>query len=107
MVIKTPSGYSVELKDFLTFGQRRAIEKLLISKSKINPQTQSLSDIEPSLLYEVQDEAFKMLVTKIINDKGTVVEGDLFKFVNELPEEDGQLIYKTINDITNSQGKKK
>lgn len=111
MVITTPSGYKVTVKDFITFGQRRELERILISASKVNPQTQTMGEISPSALYDVQDKAVEMLVTQI--EKGHEQQIIASGFVSEIAswkEEDGAVVYAKINEITtpkSQEGKKK
>lgn len=97
MILKTPSGYSVELKDKLTFGEMRELQKGLFAgiKSEIG----KAPEIEMVKLLEYGEKAFPYLVVKIIKD-GKEVEGDLLAEVNSWSNEDGEAVFNQITTIS-------
>lgn len=112
MELKTPSGHRVFLKQFLTFGQKRDIEKVFASKVKVDPLTQK-SEVDGSVLYDAQDLGVKYLIEKIIDKDSKEYTGDdILPAILSWPEEDGKLVYDKIDEITSlkvipQQSKKK
>lgn len=107
MLIKTPSGYSVTLKDFLSFGEKREISKPIMARTKIKPaQGGKEADIQEmtfDFLDEMQDKAFGFLVQKIEIAGEEKTEG-LYEIVMSWPEKDGQAVFDAIDKITNLFG---
>jgi hypothetical protein len=50
--IKTPQGYTVSMKQFLTYGQFLEIQRAILSKSKMDLATNTLSETPPDVLFE-------------------------------------------------------
>ncbi len=102
MTITTPSGYEVHLKDYLAFGEKRQLEKLIASKIKVSTDVNQKVDIAPvegSINYEMQDMAFAFLVQKIVKD-GEELTTKLYDEVMTWKEEDGTVVYEAIDKIT-------
>lgn len=100
MELKTPSGHRVFLKSFLSFGQKRDIEKVFASKVKVDPLTQK-SEVDGSVLYDAQDLGVKYLVEKIIDKDGKEYTGDeVLSVILSWSEKDGKLVYDKIDEIT-------
>ena len=102
MQITTPSGYKVEFKDQndLTYGDRRAIQRGMMSGMKVNPGTKK-EDIAISgdMVFVGQDATLKVLIKSIIKPDGTKVTGDLFDEVMSWKnDEDGEAVYKVVTD---------
>ena len=101
----TPSGFKAYFKPFLTFGQRREIEKFTASKVEIDPLTQQPKNgISALSLYEGEDMVLKMLLDHIIiNDQTLTGEEAYLAVQNFENEEDGKVIYSKINEIVSSK----
>lgn len=97
MILKTPSGYSVELKDKLTFGEMRELQKGLFAGMKT--EVGKAPEIDFVKLLEYTERAFPYLVIKIIKD-GKEVEGDLLAEVNSWSNEDGESVFNQITAIS-------
>ena len=96
MIITTPSGYEVELKDKLNFGEMRELQKVLFTglKSEVGKSP----EIELSRLLEYSEKAFPILVKKITKN-GVEVTGNLLDEVNKWDNEDGQAAFDKITEI--------
>ena len=100
MNFKTPSGYIVELKDKLTFGEMRLLQKGLFEG--MTAEIGKTPQLSMTKLLEFGEKAFPLLVTKITID-GKEVEGDLLKVVNSWDNEDGEALFNQINVISQPQ----
>lgn len=108
--ITTPSGHIVEFKEYLTFGERRAVNRLMTDKIKINIQGgKSVSDPLPaSVMIDMQNEIFKRVIVSI-TEKGkekVMSDGDgtkLIQLVESWEEADGQFVFDEIDKNFNPQ----
>ncbi len=108
--LKTPSGYTVFLRPFLTFGQRRELEKVWASKLKVDADAKR-TEFDASAIYEAEDLAVSFLVEKILDKDGNELAGKPLETILSWPDEDGRCVYDKINEIASikpsSQEKKK
>ena|SRR5258708_40206421 len=104
MTLTTPSGYIVEYNEFLTFGQKRAIDKMYRSNLKMNINNDKSAEMtaEPSLIAE--DMAINFLVTKISKD-GQQNTSNFRAEMESWKEEDGQAVLDVINAVTTPKKK--
>lgn len=125
MVITTPSGYQVTLKDFLPFGFKRQLEKMFYEHFKLKGEDfkkaagdtnkdeigASVDDISGSVLYDMQEKALEFLVEKveIKQDGGASLilskKDEIMQAVYSWKEEDGQAIMDKVNELTKLGGK--
>lgn len=98
----TPSGYTVELRPFLTTGGRRAIQKAMARHVPSLGPGMSQEDIKIPLVaqYEAEEEALRQLLLSVTLPDGTQAS-DPVAAVNEMPEADGDTVYQRINELTN------
>lgn len=95
---KTPSGYIVKLKrHYLTYGEKVQIQKLYLEKSKVDIASQKISDFDPSVVFEANKMVFNFLVTEIQTPQGEVKKDNLYDFVMEFKDEDGEAIFNELN----------
>jgi hypothetical protein len=102
MILTTPSGYEVHIKDFLSFGEKRQLEKFIASKVMVKADSKRQVEVEPvsgSLNYEMQDMAFGFLIQKIIKVEEEITT-KLYDEVMTWKEEDGQAVFDAINEVT-------
>jgi len=106
MVVTTPSKYKVFLKDYLSFGQKRELQKLIFSKLKIKPSADSegvrrteIEEFSVDFMQDIQDKAFNMLIEKI-EIEGKEYTDNLFELVMSWNEKDGQSVFTEIDKIT-------
>lgn len=109
MNIITPSGFTVELKDSLTYGDRREIKRIMTDQLKIEVG-EAAGKIEPftaSVMADIEEELFKRLIVGISDANGLNIEGDLLQVVYSWNEADGQAVFDAINEHFNSNTQKK
>src|SRR5262245_38298935 len=102
MIITTPSGYEVHLKDYLSFGEKRQLEKLIASRVMVKTDGSQKVDIAPvegSINYDMQDMAFGFLVLKVVKD-GQELTANLYDEIMSWREADGQAVFNAINEVT-------
>lgn len=99
MTLTTPSGYIVEYNEFLTFGQKRDIDKMYRSHLKMNINNDKSAEMtaEPSIIAE--DMAINFLVTKISKGEQQITS-NFRQEMDSWKEEDGQAVLDVINVIT-------
>ena len=107
-VITTPSGHKVTIKNGLTYGESRQIQRMLAGAMTIDPKTQE-SHLDGAALYDSQDLALKLLVTQIDTKDGqTITEADqILAMVFTWPGGDGEFLYNRINEMTTPKPQKK
>lgn len=100
MQITTPSGYVVTLKDKLSFGETRALQKFLIGDEKVElvngvPQQPKIAVVKAM---EYTERAMGFLVTEI--KKGEVViTTDIDKEIFKWDEADGNAVMAEVDKI--------
>lgn len=114
MKITTPSKYEVHFKEYLTFGQKRVLQRLIFSQIRVTPSTDAkksanVNDFSVEFMQDVQDKACEMLIEKIIIN-GKEHTDNLVDLVLSWRDEDGQAVYTKVDELTAlfvEQGKKK
>ena len=99
-------GYIVTFKPFLTFGQKRELEKLMAGSMSVDAKTNKPNtNIAGSIVYEAQDLTLKMMIVELKNPSGQVFQGtDAFEAIQNLTDEEvGKAIYKKLDEITSSK----
>lgn len=91
--------FEVEIYEYITGGEKRKINDLLMSSSVIDSGTQQLKgEIPMKLINEANDLALSILVKSIDNSIESIVER-----IKELPSLDYDFLLKEINSITNNE----
>jgi hypothetical protein len=99
---KTPSGYIVKLKrHYLTYGEKLEIQKLYLKSTKVDPITQKIIDLDTSVVFEANKMVFNYLVIEIITPDNQSIKENLYDYVMNLKEEDGQAIFNELNKYLN------
>lgn len=107
MIIKTPSGYEVTLKDSLTFGESRILQRSLISGAKVEiGENKKAPEIDLANAFEYTELALPYLVISIKKDD-KLIEGDCTKEIMGWPQEDGQAVFDKLDEILRPVDKKK
>ena len=105
MIINTPSGYVVHLKDELSFGEDREIQKKLIATVKMKPGTKAEDiEINGTIAYELEEMACRYLVTKVVIN-GQESTSNLYELILSWGKEDGAAVFKAVNEITKEKQK--
>lgn len=101
-IIKLPvSGQIVTFKPYLTTGQSRELQKILLSKGSFNTEAGKLEGVSTETYLDMQDKAAGYLIQSIKSTNGaesTFTPDWLYN----LPVQDGNLVYEKINEITQS-----
>jgi hypothetical protein len=108
MIITTPSGYKVEFKDRLNYGDRRAIKAILLQSMtvELDPKNQDKSKISPMNLeftQKMEEEVFKRAIKSVEID-GKKQTGDLLDLVYTWDDSDGEAVFEYLNKNFNPQG---
>ena len=102
MIITTPINKAVvTLKDSLTFGQERELQKVLLNEIEITPDQAVKGDfkIPASFIQKSEEKAFEFLVEKIVIGEETITT-DLYNVVMGWTSADGKAVMDAINKIT-------
>lgn len=112
MVIETPSGYKVTIKDNFTYGDYKKLIKSFLKTSEVDfdkttTDKVALKNMTADKLIEYQEFAIDILINKIeIGDK--VITSDFKKTIDEWSIQDGESVYSEISKIiAKTQGEKK
>lgn len=105
ITFQTPAGYTVHLKPFLTFGDKRSLERVFAEGMSIDP-TKGTTQASGTAIYAAQDKAVELMVVKI-EMKGAVIEGnEILPAINTMRDDDGRAIYDKVNELSTPQEKK-
>lgn len=103
----------VTFKKFLTTGQSRELQRIIASKTKISPSKTgegAIQDISVDVIFDTQDKSAEFLIVDIKDGEKTLLYTK--EWLDELPVNDGQLVYSTLDGISsgsqlNEEAKKK
>lgn len=106
MIITTPSGYEVTLKDHLTFGDTRKIQKAFFSGIKLEvgqptPGVETkpkIPEINMSAMLEYKEKALPIVVTKVVKD-GKELTQNLDIEISGWDYADGQAVFDAMDKI--------
>lgn len=101
MIIETPSGYKVHLRETLTFGQKRLLQRTLLSAMKLDAGKGSvvtMKDMDSSKALDIEEQAFGVLCDKIEAD-GKTISSDFWAVVQNWSEADGQVVFDAVDKI--------
>ena len=105
ITFQTPGGYTVHLKPFLTFGDKRSLERVFAEGMSIDP-TKGTTQASGTAIYAAQDKAVELMVMNIEQD-GKFIEGDeILPAIYAMPDDDGRAIYDKVNELSTPQEKK-
>lgn len=93
------TGDTVVMKTFLTTGQSRELQKVLLSKGKFDVQKGSFEDLDVAGFMEMQDKSAELLIKEVKDKDGNVRPFDQ-EWLYNLPQSDGQLVYDKVNELT-------
>lgn len=89
----------ITLKGFITTGQSRELQRVLLSHGEFDPSNPSgaMKNMKPEAVLEMQDKAAEML---IINVRQNDVDQPFTKeWLYNLPMQDGNAVYEKINEL--------
>lgn len=93
------NGDVVVFYDFLTTGESRELQKILLEKGKFNSQTGQIEDLPLATFLESQDKAANFVI-KEIKPKGEEAGSFSLDWLNGLPVEMGNVVYDEVNRLT-------
>jgi len=101
----TPSGYTVYLKPYLTFRQKRELDRFLASKMMVDPINQTKkTEIPASIYYDTQDLLLKFLIEKVTDTQNVTYTGDAaIERILSMKEEDGKMVFDKIDELTQAK----
>lgn len=99
--LKLPvTGVTVVISSYVTIGQSRELQRILMQNSNLDITTGKMEGINPNSIYAMQDRGTELLVKEYIDKDGTHVPFSS-DWLNNLPSQDGELIYNKVNEIVN------
>jgi hypothetical protein len=101
-----PSGHKVYFKPYLTYGEKRALRRVLASSIDNDIVTgKQDSNVSGDKVIEAQELAAKFMIKRIITAGGVVKEGELAyqEVMNWESEADGDAVFHKMNEITSSK----
>ena len=97
--LKLSSGDIVVFYDYLTTGESRQLQKLLLAGGKFNAETGKIEDLPIDQFLDIQDKSAESVIKEV-----KVAEADAVDFsqdwLNSLPVEVGNEVYEEVNRIT-------
>ncbi len=94
------TGSKVVIYEYLTIGQSRELQRILMVKGSFNAETSKMENLSTEAILEVQDKAAEFLVNEI-----KIKTGETIPFTREwlynLPIEDGNIVYNKITELMN------
>lgn len=92
------NGETVVFYKFLTTGESRELQRMLLAGGKFSTEKGKLEDIPSSIILDIQDKSAEFLVKEVKHKDGTV-EAYNKDWLYRLPLEDGNKVYDKINKI--------
>jgi hypothetical protein len=90
-------------RNYLTYGEKIKLQELYLKKAKVNIDTQKIAEFDPTVVFEANKTAFNFLVVEIETPEKEIIKTNLYDYVMNLKEEDGQAIFNEINKYTAPQ----
>lgn len=101
--LKLPvSGTTVLFRPFLTTGQSRELQKILLKNGTFNTEAGKLDNVTADTFMEMQDKAAEYLIVGIKNNPSGNIISFTKEMLDELPVADGNMVYDKVNKLTQS-----
>lgn len=97
--IKLASGDVIVFFDYLTTGESRELQKLLLSSGRFDTETQKIEDLSVSSFLDIQDKAASFVIKEIKPEEGEAAPFSQ-DWLNNLPVDLGDIVYEEINRLT-------
>lgn len=98
--LKLPkTGYTVVLAPYLTTGQSRELQRVILEGGNFDPDTGKIGKMSVDSFLKMQDKAAQFLIKEVKNKEGISQPFD-FDWLSNLPIDDGNLVYEKINKLT-------
>ncbi len=98
--VKLPvTGQIAIISSYLTTGQSRELQRILLSEGNVDIASGKLENVNPATFLKMQDKATELLINEYIDKDGNH-HPFTPEWLYDLPNKDGDLIYTKINEIT-------
>lgn len=97
--VKLENGDIVVFYDYLTTGESREIQKMLLENGKFNSATGQIEDLPLGVFLDSQDKTAN-LVIKEVKVGGTEPTAFNQEWLNNLPVKTGNAVYDEVNKIS-------
>ena len=101
--IKTPNGYEVEIKTWLTGRERQAINNILLDKSEIDTKDGGKIKMSNEVMVRWQNESIKQYVESIKDVDGKNIDGEIIDTLLDLRENDFSFVLEEINKLSQDE----
>jgi len=98
MQITTPSGAVVEFRDQLTFGDKKAVKRVIQNALKFDVESKESQDVGLGFMIDAQEVLISRVITEIREPNGKVITSSFVKYIDSLNVEDGQFIFDKIDE---------
>lgn len=88
-IITLPSGKEFVIYNYLTGGENRQLQKILLGSATINPNTKEISNIPGSVIFDSQELALSFLIKDFNKTE-----------VDNLSQDDSDFLYSKVDEIT-------
>ncbi len=100
MQIKLTNGNQAEIQELVTMRLRRELQAFYLQDQTVDHLTEAKMKINGEALLKAQDWAVKSLVKSLTLNQQIITDREkIFEAILDLPSHDGELIYKTVNQI--------
>ena len=107
--LKLENGDVIIFYDFITTGESRELQKMLLEHGKFNSQTGQIEDLALNVFLESQDKAASFVIKEVKSKESSQAFSQ--DWLNGLPVETGNKVYDEVNRVTQvsqlTQDKKK
>lgn len=90
---------TVVMSEFLTIGQSRQLQRMILSSGKFDSAAGTISDVSADAFMDMQDKAAELLVREIKEKDGSTHPFSI-EWLGNLPVKDGQILYEKVNQLT-------
>ena len=98
--LKLPTtGSSVRISKYLTTGQSRELQKIMLSSGDFDVDQAKLSNIKPDVILTMQEKAAEHLIQGY-TDAENNFQSFTRQWLDDLPIKDGNMVYEKVNQIT-------
>ncbi len=95
----TPSGHKVYIKQSITYGEEREIEKASVSRIVVDPTSKKMI-YDGSSAFDAEDLSLKLLVVKVIDKDGHEFTGDtILPTILSWGRADAKAVYGAVDKV--------
>lgn len=98
--LRLENGDVVVFYNYLTTGESRELQKLLLASGKFNTDTNKIEDISISSFLDIQDKSAVFVIKELKIGGGDESVAFDQEWLNNLPVEFGNVVYEEVNKIS-------